>query len=241
MSDKTLVERMTDLLTADCIESAYIFGVKCEDQNDCEECKRAVSNAITKAIEREYLPRPRYEDGEPVQFGDIYTDKYEREWKNGIKSIHIDCNGDFSLHDNEMGNVGRYEVFGQDRRVKRHKPEVLDADGVPIQIGDTMWNINTGKYLIVDGIGERWFCAKGDIVKHNPSMFSHKQPDSLARVEEDARKTTWDYWKCYKTDCLSCPVRIDGKNPRERYGTGRCQTAMAVDLLYRQRKLLENK
>ena len=241
MSDKTLVERLIEAKPVSCADFARMFDIECQEQKDCMTCKRIVCCSIANAIEGEYIPRPRYEDGEPVQFGDTYTDKNGREWKNGIKSIHIDCNGDFSLHDNTIGNVGRYEVFGQNRRVKRHNPDVLDADGVPIQIGDTMWNINTGKYLIVNEIGERWFCAKGDIVKHNPSMFSHKQPDSLERVEEDARKTTWDYWKCYKTDCLSCPVRIDGKNPRERYGTGRCQTAMALDLLYRQRKLLENK
>ena len=239
MSDKTLVERLIEAKPANCADFARIFGIECLEQSDCVTCKRIVCYSIANAIEGEYIPRPRYEDGEPVQFGDTYTDKNGREWKNGIKSIHIDCNGDFSLHDSTIGHVGRYEVFGQDRRVKRHKPEVLDADGVPIQIGDTMWNINTGKYLIVDGIGERWFCAKRDIVKHNPSMFSHKQPDSLERIKADASKSLYEYWGCSGVSCLDCPAKTDGKKPRERYGTYRCNKAMTLDLLRRQREVME--
>ena len=121
----------------------------------------------------------------------------------------------------------------------RPKTEVLDADGVPIRIGDTLWGVNTGRSLVVDGLGERWFCATGDTVKHNPLAFSHKEPDSLERIEEDAKKITWDYWRCPRIDCCNCPVKTDGKNPRERYNTSRCHTAMTLDLLRRQREVLE--
>ena len=126
MSDKTLVERLVEAKPANCADFAKMFGIECQEQPDCVTCKRIVCCSIANAIEGEYIPRPRYEDGEPVQFGDIYTDKYGREWKNGIKSIRIDCNGDFSLHNNTMGNVGRYEVFGQNKCVKRHKPDSLE-------------------------------------------------------------------------------------------------------------------
>lgn len=126
MSDKTLVERLIESKPVDCEALARIFGIACGDYKTCASCNYAVCCAIADTIEREYLPRPRFEDGEPVQFGDIYTDKHGREWKNGIKSIHIDCNGDFSLHDNTLGNVGRYEVFRQNRFVKRHKPDSLE-------------------------------------------------------------------------------------------------------------------
>ena len=126
MSDKTLVERLIEAKPISCADFAKIFGIECREQKDCVACKHIVCCSIANAIEGEYIPRPRYEDGEPIQFGDTYTDKQGRVWKNGIKSIHIDCNGDFSLHDNTIGHVGRYEVFGQDRRVKRHKPDSLE-------------------------------------------------------------------------------------------------------------------
>lgn len=226
MNDKTVVERLRE----DAKRAREERGLTVYTPDQLEK--------FADAIEREYLPRPRFDDGEPVQFGDAYTDKYGRVWENGIRSVHIECNGDFSLHSYTRGHSGMFEEFGQNDCVKRPEPEILDADGVPIRVGDTVWNVNTGKYLVVDGLGERWFCAIGDTIKYNPLMFSHKQPDSLERIEEDAEKTTRDYWECYGTDCLSCPARVDEKNPRERYGAGRCQTAMTLDLLYRQRKVL---
>ena len=130
MSDKTLVEMLRNESRCStclpvCLENILGIEFECHEM-ECSECHSKAYNALADAIECEYLPRPRYEDGEHVQFGDIYTDKCGREWKNGIKSIHIDCNGDFSLHDNTIGHVGRYEVFGQDRRVKRHKPDSLE-------------------------------------------------------------------------------------------------------------------
>ena len=186
MSDKTLVERLIEAKLVNCEDFARMFGIECQEQKDCTTCKHVVCCSIANAIEGEYIPRPRYEDGEPVQFGDIYTDKNGREWKNGIKSIHIDCNGDFSLHDNTIGNVGRYEVFGQDRRVKRHRP------------------------------------------------------DSLERIEKDAEKQYDIYWKCSGIDCCDCPAIINGKKPDERYETvGDCLNAQKLDLLHRQRKILE--
>ena len=126
MSDKTLVERLVEAKPIDCDGFARLFGIECYEQPSCATCYHLVCCSIANAIEGEYIPRPRYEDGEPVQFGDTYTDKNGMEWENGIKSIHIDCNGDFSLHDNTIGHVGKYEVFGRDRRVKRHKPDSLE-------------------------------------------------------------------------------------------------------------------
>jgi hypothetical protein len=38
----------------------------------CSECRRLALNAIADRIEAEYLPRPCFEDGEPVQFGDEF-------------------------------------------------------------------------------------------------------------------------------------------------------------------------
>ena len=65
--------------------------------------------------------------------------------------------------------------------------------------------------------------------------------DSLERIEKDANKMAFDYWGCCGpgTACLNCPAEKDGKKPRERYGTFRCVEAMHLDLLHRQRLVLE--
>ena len=121
----------------------------------------------------------------------------------------------------------------------RQKTEILDAEGVPIHVGDKVWYLKTNKYLIVSELGKNWFRAT-DNMKHDPLSFSHKQPDSLERIEEDAKKQYDIYWKCSGIDCCDCPAIINGKKPDERYETvGDCLNAQKLDLLHRQRKILE--
>ena len=125
------------------------------------------------------------------------------------------------------------------------EPEVLDADGVPIRKGDTVWRTDeiNGKSRIVKD-----FCKDGSVVTDyegtipvcvNQKHLTHKQPDSLERIEADANKSLCDYWGCSGVSCLNCPAKTDGKKPRERYGTYRCNEAMTLDLLRRQREVLE--
>ena len=110
----------------------------------------------------------------------------------------------------------------------RQKTEVLDADGVPIHVGDKVWYLKTNKYLIVSELGKNWFRAT-DNMKHDPLSFSHKQPDSLERIEEDAEKYVCEYFNRKIGDCENCE------------GFGGCREKMLRDLLRRQRELLENK
>ena len=70
-------------------------------------------------------------------------------------------------------------------------------------------------------------------------VLTHKQPDTLERIEEDAKKMSSDYWGCGDVECSCCPSMVDGKKPYERYGTDSCDKAQRLDLLHRQRKVLE--
>lgn len=71
MSDKLLHQRLRELnctLSGTCVTA---FGAV-EDCTGitCRECTELTANRIADEIERYYIPRPRFEDGEPVQFGD---------------------------------------------------------------------------------------------------------------------------------------------------------------------------
>ena len=69
---------------------------------------------------------PRFEDGEPVRVGD------EVMTSDGVIKV-----GELSLTIcDEEGGVTSID-FGE--RVKRPAPKVLDADGVEIRVGDTVW------------------------------------------------------------------------------------------------------
>lgn len=252
MSDKTLVERLRDLQNGDYsyitqCEFVRAVGAKCPREMQgygCNLCLNVTAKAIADAIEREYLPRPRYEDGEPVQFGDAYTDKYGTAWLNGIRSIHIDCNGEFSLRGHTLGHSGMFADFGRNERVKRPEPEVLDADGVPIKVGDTVYFVLDPEPLRVVGIDNYGFViceGKKDSTFPYPDVLTHKEPDSLERIEADAIKTTRDYWGCFDTECRNCTVTVDGKRPYEYYPVDgkNCISAQKLDLLRRQREVLE--
>lgn len=64
--------------------------------------------------------------------------------------------------------------------------------------------------------------------------------DTLERIECEARLDTRDYWNCRGFRCyFECPNVKDNQDPAQRYGTNCCGVAMKLDLLRRQRELLE--
>lgn len=102
-------------------------------------------------IERRILDMwPKYEDGGYVMPGDVAVAN------NGAKkgraftvlSVRVNTVG-VCLTDCD-GSYWNYKAG--DRRVKRPEPKVLDADGVEIKVGDTVWH-EDGTMLRVDGFG----------------------------------------------------------------------------------------
>lgn len=108
-----------------CILASEIMD---EDCKDCAECHKAVFLHIANRIEREYLPRPLFEDGEPVQFGDEFMRILLGERRSGVvDSIRISCDGTFEvigIHKN--GGIVR-ECCGEGHLVMRPKePDTLE-------------------------------------------------------------------------------------------------------------------
>ena len=236
MSDKTLVEKLRDEYRCStclpvCLEN--ILGIKFEcHEMECSECHSKAYNALADAIEREYLPRPRYEDGEPVQFGD--ATKLYGATLNHVAEIDFYENGRIRIKGTSATStsnecISEFCCDAKDR-LKRPAPEVLDADGVPIKVGDTLWNLCNGVKVVADGLRDGGFYSSigGDYTR-NPRVFSHRQPDSLERIEEDAGKSVCEYFSRKIGDCENCE------------GFGGCREKMMRNLLRRQRTLLENK
>lgn len=140
------------------------------------------------------------------------------------------------------------------RIIKRIEDEYMplpkDADGVPIKLGDevyisedarkfivTRFNIKANNTLV--SLNFKYGGSKSELLKW-PNEISHKEPDTLERIEADARKSMLDYWGCSGVRCENCPALVEGKGPDERYRVdGSCEEAMVLDLLARQRKILE--
>ena len=131
---------------------------------------------------------PKFEDGEYVWFGDEVDGL-----RGGIDNIDL-YERTTNLYDVDVNLI---MSFGE--RLKRPAPKVLDADGVEIKVGDTVWHrslctMGSMRKATVIGFDENSLGGKLATLKDeagktwyiDPKKITHVQPDSLERLEEDA-------------------------------------------------------
>ena len=134
--------------------------------------------------EREILDMwPRFEDtGEPVWFGDV-TDRIVG------KVIAIQFGAALVSFWNDSDDRV-YMDYGE--RLKRPAPKVLDADGVEIKFGDTVWHHSGFAHGVVTSIdvgslmGTVRYVNGGVEFRDAAKDLTHTRPDSWKRLEEDA-------------------------------------------------------
>lgn len=100
-------------------------------------------------------------------------------------------------------------------RITKENQEALDADGVPIHVGDTVYHINDGAELNVlsvryteNGclIDVKMPTARFKLAYYAMSL-SHQKPDSWEQIEADEKKDIAEYWGCKGKDekpCYEC-------------------------------------
>lgn len=137
--------------------------------------------AMRRRLMPEGMEWPRFEDGEPVRFGDVVSDGYEtgRVYYVTFDTVNPVIIG-FTDETPDQDPGTWLEVSVNDgERVKRSAPKVLDADGVEIRVGDTVYDM-VGDRHEVKGFGKQ-----GDVLLefHNdeslgwrPSNFTHRAP-----------------------------------------------------------------
>ena len=171
---------------------------------------------------------PRFEDGEPVTFGDV-VDGFGGE----INEVYIT--------ENTVGiwsNLENYMRLGIGERVKHPAPKVLDADGVEIKVGDMVYEPN-GQSGIVTAVHPSSRCVDlrqdgCDAYAMDAKRLTHIRPDSWERLEEDAAKGPCEYAEVVKgsafSDCENCPwwSKCGGRSESE---------LMARDIIRRAKKL----
>lgn len=175
-----------------CCAMAKMFGIDCEYET-CKSCMVKLMTAIADRIDAERaLPEgiewPRFEDGELVRIGDEV--EFEGE---AAKVRDVAFNAEmFSLGVATATTSGRvYGAFGEP--VKRPTPKVLGADGVEIKVGDTVYYDGDPEPLTVDSFDDPGCVyltsakgSDGTLYTIEPSLLTHKRPDSWERLEEDA-------------------------------------------------------
>lgn len=171
---------------------------------------------------------PRFEDGEPVWFGDDVSE--------------IDARSFVFLESGAMvTNLTSVPAYGKFIRcnepLKRPAPKVLDADGVEIKVEDTVWfrSLSTGARMrkaTVTGFGEHSLDGPLATLKDeagktwyiDPEKITHVQPDSWERLEEDAGEDPFRY-------CKTVGKRLDTFDNAEVF--------KSADLVRRAKKLAE--
>lgn len=131
---------------------------------------------------------PKFEDGEYAWFGDEVDGL-----RGGIDNIDL-YERTTNLYDVDVNLI---MSFGE--RLKRPAPKVLDADGVEIKVGDTVYGIGRTEHQfeVIDPhhidpeVGEAFSVRCYDSDEHEechckPKLLTHTRPDSWERLEEDA-------------------------------------------------------
>lgn len=152
---------------------------------------------------------PRFEDGEPVMIGDGFMGC------GGVNDV-------VELLDFEDDNVRLWGESGCDIDlglkpvVKRPVQSVLDADGVEIHVGDTVWHCNGIASGVVTSIDAgslmnttRYVDESGTEFRDAARNLTHIAPDSWERLAEDAAKHPCVYAEGVKggkfSKCSECP------------------------------------
>lgn len=171
---------------------------------------------------------PRFEDGEPVWFGDSIDNDGAIETVQGFKLYRFGP-AFLSIVGVDHERWLRIEDY---KSVKRPAPKVLDADGVPIEVGDTVWTLD-GLEGVVTKVedGAAYIAYESDYAQREEAAnLTHTRPDSWERLNEDASKEPCFYFGFDDKLCsdgAGCPANKSGD----------CSKLKAADLIRRAKKL----
>ena len=165
-----------------CVLAAIRTGSASCPVESCNECRVESAkwiNDAADAIERCALPDgvewPRFEDGGLVKFGDVIGVPDGAWMEHPVDQVLF----------TEDGNV---EVFGDGNSVDFERGEtakriVLAADGEPLKVGQTVWNINNGMEFNVSRLpkpGEYQAVEvryrNGASTSFDPCQLTHQRP-----------------------------------------------------------------
>lgn len=178
----------------DLMTDEFGIGSPCDGRR-CRDCYADMFERIADRIDAERaLPEgvewPRFEDGGLVRIGD----ELEFEGKTMLVCDATFYADGWALWCDREDMSGRlYGKYGE--RVKRPVPKVLDADGVPIEVGDTVFFIDgNNRALTVERIDANGGDPAVDLVyagelinlhSLNPEKLTHERPDSWRLWGED--------------------------------------------------------
>lgn len=221
----TGIERLVDIVNDGPYSGGMIHISVQKLREICEQIEREVddisgyesdvlawveSKGGLEAVKKRLMPEgtewPRFEDGEPVGFGDEFENA--RGGASVLRTVLIkDCRdslgGDFYW---KIGKGKNAVTLKNGERVKRPAPKVYDADGVEIREGDTVYftdgrrqECNTvvhakydykdEPYVQLGRLNDVGYPTYTNCSCIDPSQLTHTKPeppDSCEQLDEDA-------------------------------------------------------
>lgn len=185
-----------------------------------------------------YMRLPVDADGEPIRIGDVLYSS-----GNECRVVSITAKADeacVGVHtDDGVFLPSVNPKYLSRKNPELLEPEVLGADGVPIEVGDTVYCDDDPEQLIVDSFDDPG-CVyltlakspNGILYTIEPSRLSHECPDSWEKLEEDAMQHSCSYFGIGldNASCKDCP------HGQKRTGRTCLQNAR-LDMIARAKKL----
>lgn len=169
-------------------------------------------------------------DGEPVKPGDVLWDSDGT--RRRVTDVRFWREGCYVVMDDKSEWSG-FTMYCDFTRTEPPKP-VMDRDGVPIEVGDTVYAVGSDRKpqkvtAITNYSHPIVHCevVKGFPYEYAPNRLTHERPDSWQRLEEDAGKGACDYFGSEYCECGGCPHEMDPD----------CNVVMVKDLVRRAKAL----
>lgn len=187
----------------------------------CRDCGKVMLKKVGKTLE--IVEKILDAEGVPIEVGDtVYCDDDPEPFTVALFD-YPEC-GVYLALTKDPNNILLYKM--EPSRLS-HKRPILDADGVPIKVGDIVYGVSTnvgdvayvslgkGKAYTVTCIeanGENYLVdiaeVKGEWLLYSvsPEKLTHERPDSWERLEEDANLGCRDY--CEKHRLEECDYNM---------------------------------
>lgn len=158
--------------------------------------KARIRDAVKGANASKSMPLPEgiewptYEDGELVEFGGVAKVREDIGEVIEVRFHTGKCSEVTIAFEGESTATHYMVVDGP--HLKRPEPEVLDADGVPIKVGDTVWNVESGKrYEVLKLPAKNSYqsiAVRGEdgTDGFDPTCLTHRKPDTQESIDADA-------------------------------------------------------
>ena len=195
-----------------------------EDMADRDEVERR----LLARFMPEGMSWPVFEDGAPVSVEDEHeTNTRGIERITGVEFLSEGC---VRLHHGADWLASTQLAPGE--RVKRPAPKVVDADGVEIRVGDTVWDVESGIEYEVVGIHTDEDTPVRVMRTDGSHLAKAAKPSTLTHAKPEP-----DSWECLIYDAAKEPASYCCKY--QLFYESDLTTAMMQDLVRRARKLAE--